>query len=142
MNNLHINTLVFNDSIPNLDKSPVVPNFFCRFWKIFPKYSWFEICISQNSAISKWVTRLVRHRDPDERDNDGAVHWDTMYPKLLKAFGHLGARKFSHEEWLQHIHGGSNKMRFEYCESSKGSFLKNSLHHVDRETSRKKEKMC
>ena len=31
-----------------------------------------------SAAISKVVMRLVRHRDQDEGDHDGAVHWDTM----------------------------------------------------------------
>ena len=45
---------------------------------------------------------------------DGAVRWNTMGPKLLRAFGHQGARNFSENDWLKHIHEGSNKMRFEY----------------------------
>ena len=40
-----------------------------------------------SALISKMVIRMVRHRDQDERDHDGAVRWDTMIPKLLKAFG-------------------------------------------------------
>ena len=62
--------------------------------------------------------RLVRHRDQDERENDGAVLWDTMIPKLLKTFGDRGAREFSHQEWLHYVYEGSNKTRFEYSESS------------------------
>ena len=93
-----------------------------RKWKGMPANTAFK-GDDLSAAISKLVMRLVRHGDQDERDNDGAVHWDTMFPKLLKAFGHMGAREFSHKGWLQHIHRGSNKMRFEYCESSKGSLL-------------------
>ena len=35
-----------------------------------------------STAISKLVTRLVRHYDPEERQSDAAVHWDTIRPKL------------------------------------------------------------
>ena len=64
---------------------------------------------SLSTAISKVVIRLVRHKDQEERETDGAVHWNTMSPKLLKAFEDKGARKFSDKEWLQHIYEGSNK---------------------------------
>ena len=30
--------------------------------------------------------RLVRHDDQDEREIDGAVRWNTIRPKLLRAF--------------------------------------------------------
>ena len=35
---------------------------------------------------SKLVMRVVRHRDQDERESDGAGHWNTMYPNFLRAF--------------------------------------------------------
>ena len=47
--------------------------------------------------------RLVRHDDPDERETDGAVHWNSMVPKLWKAFKKSGGRKFADTDWLQHI---------------------------------------
>ena len=67
--------------------------------------------------------RLVRHYDVDERETDGAVLWNTMTPKLLKAFEDKVARKFSDKEWLQHIDEGSNKTRSENSESSKHSLV-------------------
>ena len=86
-------------------------------------------CLS--AAISNMVVRLLRHYDQDERERDGAVHGHTMSPKLLRAFGHQGARNFSEKDWLKHIHEGSNKMRFEHCESSRNAlvfFLANQGH--------------
>ena len=59
--------------------------------------------------------RVVRHCDQEERKTDGANHWNTVNPELLRAYGDKGARKFS---WLQHIFEGSNITRFEYCENS------------------------
>ena len=38
---------------------------------------------TSQAEISKLVTRLVRHYDQDERETDGAVHWNSMGPKLL-----------------------------------------------------------
>ena len=71
---------------------------------------------SLSTAISKLVMRLVRHFEQDERETDGAVHWNTM--SSLKAFEDNGARKFSDKGLLQHIYGGSNKTRLEYCVNS------------------------
>ena len=59
-----------------------------------------------------------RHFDQDERQNDAAAHWDSIVPVLLKAFADKGAHELSQQEWTQHIHQGSNKVRFEYCENS------------------------
>ena len=74
-----------------------------------------------STAISKLAMRLVRHYDQDERETDGAVHWSTICPKLLRAFGDQGARESSENDWIQHMYEGSNKTRFEYCENSKNS---------------------
>ena len=56
-----------------------------REWITIPA---FDACNknSISSAISKMVTRMVRHHDQDDRDHDGAAHWHTIYPKLLRAF--------------------------------------------------------
>ena len=75
------------------------------------------------AEISKLVMRLVRHYDQDERETDAADYWNSMVPKLRKAIQKSGGRKFSDTDWLQHIHEGSNKMRFQYCISSKSSLL-------------------
>ena len=68
--------------------------------------------------------RLVRHYDHEERETDGAVHWDSSYPKCLRAFEYQGARNFSEKEWLHDVYEGSNKTRFEYCVNSKNSLMK------------------
>ena len=68
-----------------------------------------------------WSLRLVRHQD--ERETDGAVHRNSMGPKLRNAFQKSGGRKFSDTDWLQHIYQGSNKMRFQYCMNSPNSLL-------------------
>ena len=67
--------------------------------------------------------RLLRQYDQEELETDGAVHWNTINPKLLRAFGDKGARKFLDKDWLQHIYEESNKTRFEYCENSKKSLM-------------------
>ena len=67
--------------------------------------------------------RLVRHYDQDERETDGAVHWNSMGPKLRKAFHKAGGRKFSDSDCLQYIYEGSNKTRFQYCKNSQNVLL-------------------
>ena len=74
-----------------------------------------------SAAVSKMVTRVVRHYDQGERQPDAALHWDTMRPVLLKAFAKWGARDFKDKRLLRLVHHGSSKTRFEYCEDSKNS---------------------
>ena len=90
-----------------------------RKWK---KYSCLSI-VQRNNALNKFVMILVRNYDQDERDTDGAVHWNTISSKLMREFGSTGARGFSEKDWLRHIYEGSNKTRFEYCENSKKSLM-------------------
>ena len=54
-------------------------------WIFIPANSSYERG-SLSTAISQVVTRSVRHYDQEERQSDAAVHWDTIRPKLLKAF--------------------------------------------------------
>ena len=82
--------------------------------------------LKQNSLqaeIPKLVMRLVRRYDQDERQTNGAVHWNSLVTKLRKAFQKSEGRKFSDTHWLQHIYEGSNKMRFQYCMNSKKSLF-------------------
>ena len=53
------------------------------------------------AEVSKLVMRLVRRYDQDERETDGAAHWNSMGPKLRKAFQKAGGRKFLDSDWLQ-----------------------------------------
>ena len=48
-----------------------------------------------STEISKLVMRLGRHSDQDEREVDGAVHWDSMKPRLRNAFLMYGSSEFS-----------------------------------------------
>ena len=58
---------------------------------ILAVHSFFMDSLSSN--ISKMVRRKVRHHDQDERERDGAVRWDTIYPILRKECeGKLGRR--------------------------------------------------
>ena len=74
-----------------------------------------------SKAVSKMVTRMVRHYEKDERQCDASLHWDAIRLVLLKAFARHGSRDFSDEQWLRLIHERSSKTRFEYCEDSKNS---------------------
>ena len=62
-------------------------------WKVIPANSSDGGALP--TAVSKMVTRMVRHYDQDERQSDAALHWDTIRPLLLKAFAKHGARDFS-----------------------------------------------
>ena len=67
--------------------------------------------------------KLLRHCDQEERDSDGAMHWDSIHSRLLKELGSRMGRNCSQRDWLQAIHEGSNKTRFEYCKNSKNSVM-------------------
>ena len=67
-----------------------------RKWKVIFVNSSYGGALS--TAVSKMVTRKVRHYDQDGRQSDAAIHWDTIRPVLLKAFAEHGARDFTHEQ--------------------------------------------
>ena len=90
-----------------------------RKWKVIPANSSYGGALS--IAVSKMVTRMVRHDDQDERQSDAAHHWDMRRPVLLKAFAKHGARDFSEKHWLRLTREGSSQTRFEYCQDSKNS---------------------
>ena len=83
-----------------------------RKWKVFPARSSYGGALS--IAVSKMVSRMVRHYDQDERQTVASLHWDTLRLVLLKAFAKHGARDFLDEQWLRLVHEGSSKTRFEY----------------------------
>ena len=70
---------------------------------------------SLSSNISKMVTRMLRHHDQDERDHDGAVHWDTKNPVPQRNFEDKIGRRCTYKDWIEHIHFGSSETKFEYC---------------------------
>ena len=73
--------------------------------------------------ITKRITNLVRHRDIDHREIDGAVHWSSLCPKLRREFESEGARTSSDSQLLGCIHRGSNKPRFKKRVNSNNSLL-------------------
>ena len=93
-----------------------------RKWNDIPAYKSFK-GDSLQAEISKLVMGLVRHCVQDERETDGADHWNSMVPQLRNAFQKSGGRTFSITDWLHHICEGSNKMRFQYGMNSQNSFL-------------------
>ena len=56
--------------------------------------------ITFSTAISKMVTKLVRHVDQDERQTDVAEHCDSIRPVLLRALADKRAHEFSEQEWI------------------------------------------
>ena len=74
---------------------------------------------SLSTAISKMVTRLVRHYDQEERQSDGAFHGGTIGRNWWKCSQSKEDEISQKKHWLRLIHEGSSKTRFEYCEDSK-----------------------
>ena len=90
-----------------------------RNWKVIPANSSYGGALS--IAVSKMVTKMERQYDQDGRQSDAALRWDAIGTVLLKAFAKHGVRDFSDQQRLRHIHEGSSKTRFEYCEDSQHS---------------------
>ena len=67
------------------------------------------------------VTKMIRHHDQDEREQDGSYHWDTVRLVLLKAFAQKGAGTFSNNQWIHMIHEGSSRKIVEHCLDNKKS---------------------
>ena len=75
---------------------------------------------SFETHISKCVTNMVRHHDQDERETDGARHWDGV-PSVLKGkFRNQLEKEFTDEDWLHCLYLGSIKTRFEICKDENG----------------------
>ena len=72
--------------------------------------------------------RLVRRYDHDGGEIDGAVHWNSMGPKLRKAFLKNGNAEFSDHDWLQYIYSGSSKIRFPVLREFSKFFIVCSCH--------------
>ena len=60
-----------------------------RKWNDIPAYKHFRGNTFE-AEVSILVMRLVCRYDQDERETDGAVHWNSMGPKLWKAFQKAG----------------------------------------------------
>ena len=93
-----------------------------RIWTIIPGC---QHCTrnSFETRISKCVTNLVRHHDQDEREADGAMHWDVILPVLKGRFKKQLVKEFTDEDWHHCLHLGSFKTRFENLENEHGELM-------------------
>ena len=64
--------------------------------------------------------KYVRHHDQDERETDGARHWDGVLSVLTGKFRNQLEREFADEDWLHYLYLGSIKTRFEICKDENG----------------------
>ena len=55
------------------------------------------------TKVSKMVTKMVRHYDQDEREEDGSYHWEIVKSQLVREFAQERARIFSGEYWIHLI---------------------------------------
>ena len=73
------------------------------------------------TKVSKMVTKMNRHHDQDEREEDGSRHWETAKSLLLKELSQERAIQISDKHWVHLIQQGSSKTRIEYCLDNKKS---------------------
>ena len=66
------------------------------------------------------MTNMVRHHDQDERETDGAMHWNVILPVLRARFRSQLEKEFTDEDWLHCFHLGSIKPRFEINNDENG----------------------
>ena len=50
------------------------------------------------TAISKFVMKLLRHCDQEERETDGSEHWDSVHVKLFEKFDSKMGQKLHTQE--------------------------------------------
>ena len=74
------------------------------------------------TKVSRMVTKMCRHYDQDEREEDGSYHWETVKSQLLRGFAQERAKEFPGKYWIHLIEQGSGKTRIEYCLDKKKSF--------------------
>ena len=72
-------------------------------------------------AVRK-ITKMVRHYDQDEREQDGSHHRETVRSLLLSAFAQDRAKWFSDKYWFHLIQQHRSKTRIECCLDNKRSF--------------------
>ena len=58
---------------------------------------------SFETRTSKCVTNVVRHHDQNERETDGAMHWDVILPVLKGRFRSKLEKDFTDEDWLHYL---------------------------------------
>ena len=75
---------------------------------------------SFETRISKCVTNVLRYHDQDEREADGAMHWNAFPPALKRRFQNPLEKEFTDEDGLHCLHLGSFKTRFEICKDDNG----------------------
>ena len=73
---------------------------------------------SIETLISKHVTYMVRHCDGDEREHDGAMHWEAIIPILRRKYQSQLKKECTSKDWIGYLFRGSYKTRFEICKDS------------------------
>ena len=68
------------------------------------------------------VTKTSRHRS-SHREDDGAMDWNTLLPRLCRDFEYENAWRWTNQEWLEFLQKGSDRKRFQYCLNSDGLIL-------------------
>ena len=87
-----------------------------RKWKDIPAVHYVDKGLLSFS-VSKTMVRIPRHRG-FHREDDGAMDWDTLLHMLSRDCD--GAPKWTNLEWLDLLHRGGDKKRFQYCLNSDG----------------------
>ena len=72
---------------------------------------------SLSFSDSKTMTRILRHRGL-HRERGGAVDWDIWLLMFCREYG--DALRWTNHEWIDHLHRGSEKARFQHCLNSGG----------------------
>ena len=75
---------------------------------------------SFETRTSNCVTNILRNHNQDERETDGAMHWNVIPPVLKGRFKNQLEKEFTDEDWLHCFQLGSFKTRFEICEDENG----------------------
>ena len=63
---------------------------------------------------------MFRHHDQDERETDGAMHWNGIRPVLTGRFRSQFEKEFTNEDWLHCLFLGSINTRLEICKDENG----------------------
>ena len=61
------------------------------------------------TAVSKMVTKMLRHCDQEERQTDDSRHWDNIKPTFVTAFARVDERVLQRQQWISF----SNKSRID-----------------------------
>ena len=78
----------------------------------------------QSHPVSKMFVPIEQRKwNCSHLEKDGAIDWNTLSPVFCRDYEYENAWRWTSQEWLDLLHTGSDKKRFQYCLNSDSLIL-------------------